>query len=202
MTKTVIDLIRHGEPVGGRRYRGHSIDDPLTEKGWSQMWDAVGAYNAWEQIITSPLQRCQTFASMLRNRHGIPVTVESRFKEVGFGAWEGLSHDEIKIGRTDEYQAFLKDPINHRPQGAEPLGEFIHRVSSAYDEIIECYANQHCLIVAHAGVIRVIIAKTVHAPPASLYRIKINNGGITRIRHTNIGGILELLNGKLSGLEP
>jgi len=34
--------MRHGEPVGGRAYRGHSIDDPLSEKGWQQMWDAVG----------------------------------------------------------------------------------------------------------------------------------------------------------------
>ena len=33
---TRIDLIRHGEPVGGRRYRGQ-IDDPLSEKGWKQM---------------------------------------------------------------------------------------------------------------------------------------------------------------------
>lgn len=38
MTGTLIDLIRHGEPAGGRRYRGHGLDDPLTEKGWSQMW--------------------------------------------------------------------------------------------------------------------------------------------------------------------
>ena len=61
MKETVIDLIRHGEPIGGRRYRGHGVDDPLSEKGWSQMWQAVGNYNAWHHIITSPLQRCQQF---------------------------------------------------------------------------------------------------------------------------------------------
>jgi len=199
MKETVIDLIRHGEPIGGRRYRGHGIDDPLTEKGWFQMWDAVGEYNAWNQIITSPLQRCQVFAHKLGERHKIPVAVEHRFKEVGFGSWEGLSHDEIKIKRANEYQAFLNDPVNHRPLGAEVLDDFIDRVSSAYDETIRRHRNKHCLIVAHAGVIRAIIAKTVHAAPVGLYRIKINNGGITRIRHTETGGLLELLNGKLSG---
>ena len=40
---TLIDMIRHGEPVGGRRYRGQ-IDDPLSEKGWRQMWAAVAAW--------------------------------------------------------------------------------------------------------------------------------------------------------------
>ena len=40
-TETIIDLIRHGEPEGGRAFRGHSIDDPLSEKGWQQMWDVL-----------------------------------------------------------------------------------------------------------------------------------------------------------------
>ena len=197
MTETVIDLIRHGQPAGGRRYRGHGVDDPLSEKGWSQMWHAVGNYNDWRHIITSPLQRCQAFAFALGERHGIDVTVESRFKEVGFGEWEGLSHDEIKIGRVTDYQAFLRDPVNRRPNGAEPLDDFIQRVSSAYEEAIERFQSSHFLIVAHAGVMRAIIAKTVHASPAGLYRIKISNGGITRIRETAEGGVLELLNGKL-----
>ncbi|MER0215944.1 MAG: histidine phosphatase family protein [Nitrosomonas sp.] len=197
MTETVIDLIRHGQPAGGRRYRGHGVDDPLSEKGWSQMWHAVGNYNDWNHIITSPLQRCQAFAFALGERHGINVTVESRFKEVGFGEWEGLSHDEIKIGRVTEYQAFLRDPVNCRPLGAEPLDDFIQRVSSAYEEAIGRCHHSHFLIVAHAGVMRAIIAKTVHASPAGLYRIKISNGGITRIRQTETGGVLELLNGKL-----
>ena len=163
------------------------------------MWDAVGEYNAWNHIITSPLQRCQMFAHALGQRHGINVTAEPRFKEVGFGTWEGLSHDEVKIGRAAEYQAFLKDPENRRPNGAEPLDDFIQRVHSAYEAVIESYSSHHILIVAHAGVMRALIAKTVRASPASLYRIKISNGGITRIRHTETGGILELLNGKLSG---
>lgn len=197
-TETIVDLIRHGEPVGGRRYRGNAIDDPLTEKGWSQMWNAVGEYNSWQQIITSPLQRCQMFARALGKRHDINVTVEPRFKEVGFGVWEGLTHDEIKVNRTSEYHAFLKDPVNHRPQGAEKLDDFIQRVVSAFDETIVRYHNQHCLIVAHAGVIRALVARTVHAAPTGLYRIKISNGGITRLRHTEANEILEFLNGKLT----
>lgn len=197
MKETIIDLIRHGEPVGGRRYRGHTINDPLTEHGWSQMWNAVGDYHHWQQIISSPLERCHAFAVALGKRHQIGVSVESRFKEVGFGIWEGLSHEEIKTGKADEYQGFLSDPVKHRPPGAEALGCFIQRVDSAYDETILCYQGQHCLIVTHAGVIRSIVARVVHAAPAGLYRIKIKNGGITRIRHTETGAVLEFLNGHL-----
>lgn len=198
MPKTVIDLIRHGEPTGGNRYRGHAIDDPLSETGWSQMWDAVGPFHQWNRIVTSPLQRCQAFADALGKRHGIEVIVESRFKEVGFGAWEGLDHNAVKIDRAAEYSAFIHDPVNQRPKDSEPLDDFIQRVSLAYRDIAERYRNEHILIVTHAGVIRTIIAITLNIPPKNLYRIKVNNGGITRIRYTRIGAVLEMLNGKLS----
>lgn len=198
MTETVIDLIRHGEPVGGHRYRGHGVDDPLTEKGWTQMWSAVGDYHQWNHIVSSPLLRCHTFATALGERYSIPVTIEPRFREVGFGTWEGLSHDEIKIARVAEYQSFLQDPVNCRPDGAEPLDDFVERVSAAYDEVIARHTGGRILIVAHAGVLRAIIAKTLHAAPTGLYRIKIRNGGVTRIRHSSEGGVLEFLNGKLS----
>lgn len=199
---TIVDLIRHGEPAGEQRYRGHRVDDPLTEKGWSQMWNSVGEYQKWTNIITSPLQRCSSFAFALGERLNIPVTVESRFKEVGFGIWEGLSHDEVRNNRAEEFQAFIADPVNCRPQGAEPLDTFLQRVNLAYEEIIRVDQSHHYLIVAHAGVIRAIIARTAHVAPSGFYRIKISNGGITRIRHTKTGVVLELLNGTLSGNHP
>lgn len=34
---TRLDLIRHGEPVGGRRFRGDAVDDPLSDTGWQQL---------------------------------------------------------------------------------------------------------------------------------------------------------------------
>jgi len=89
MKTTTIDLIRHGEPEGGSLYRGNSIDDPLSEKGWSQMWAAVEESLEWEKIITSPLRRCRTFAEALANKHDLSVEVDDRLREVGFGNWEG-----------------------------------------------------------------------------------------------------------------
>ena len=93
--ETEIELLRHGEPLGGRRYRG-KLDDALSEKGWQQMWDAVGRRGDWEQIVTSPLQRCRAFALALGERHGLPVAVDARFAEVGFGSWEGRTRQELE----------------------------------------------------------------------------------------------------------
>lgn len=198
MTDTIIDLIRHGEPVGGRAYRGHNIDDPLSDKGWQQMRKAVGNHCPWSNIISSPLLRCKAFAEELATRHGLPVSIDDRLREVGFGEWEGKTPDQLMQQRLAEYNAFYADPVHNRPPGAENLDAFIERVTAAYRQLAEQYAGQHVLVVAHAGVIRAVIAHVLHAEPLGLYRIKVNNAGITRIRVTPRGAMLELHNHSFS----
>jgi len=190
MTKTIVDLIRHGEPEGGRRYRGYNIDDPLTEKGWSQMWNAVGDFSEWGVIVTSPLQRCRAFAEALGEKLGIPVVVEDNLKEVGFGSWEGKTPDELKTSNTEEFDAFYDDPVNNRPEGAESLDEFIRRVVVVYERVVGVYSGKRLLIVAHAGVIRALIANAIDASPAGMYRIGIGNAGVSRIENSELGGKL------------
>lgn len=194
MTDTIIDLIRHGEPVGGRRYRGHKIDDPLSDRGWQQMSQAVGMHPPWSHIISSPLIRCRAFAETLAGKHGISIAIDARLREVGFGDWEGKTPDELKRERLHDYEAFYADPLNNRPSGAEPLEQFIARVTAAYTEIVSHHRGQHILLVTHAGVMRAIIAHILCAGPLGMYRIKVHNAGITRIVSTPDGDMLEYHN--------
>lgn len=198
--ETTIDLIRHGEPIGGRAYRGHSINDPLSEKGWLQMWDAVGEDAPWDQIVTSPLERCQAFAEALMDVYKIPCEAEDDFKEVGFGSWEGRTPDEIKEDNLKEYENFYLDPVNARPKGAEDLKKFITRVKTTYEKVVKKHQGKHILIVAHAGVNRAIIANALHTAPIGLYRIKINNAGISRIKHDSLGNHLLYHNVQLADI--
>ena len=181
--ETRIDLLRHGEPIGGRRYRGQ-IDDALSEKGWEQMWSAVGDSAVWQQIVTSPLLRCCEFADSLAERHQLPVYREPRFREVGFGEWEGKTRAELEQLMPGQVARFYRDPLNQRPPGAEPLEAFGARVHAGFAELLERFAGQSVLVVAHAGVIRAIMAHVLDIPLASMYRIHVANAGISRI-HTD-----------------
>ena len=194
MQETIIDLIRHGEPAGGSRYRGNRIDDPLSEKGWSQMWTAVENAPAWQQIITSPLQRCRAFADALAEKQGIPSQVDQRLKEIGFGAWEGQTRQQIQERNQAEYDNFYRDPVNNRPGGAEPLDVFIERTGHALEDAVRNHTGSHILIVAHAGVIRALITGALGANPGSMYRINIKNAGMSRIIHGRHGARLEFHN--------
>ncbi len=193
---TVIDLIRHGEPRGGRRYRGNSIDDPLSQTGWTQMRDAVGEYDGWDRIVTSPLRRCREFAEELGGRHEVPVAVDDDLREVGFGAWEGRTPDEIATSDPGAYEAFYRDPVRFRPDGAEPLIEFADRVARAYRGILRNHEGTRVLVVSHAGVMRAILALVLGAGPEAMYRIRVDHAGIARVRHNQNGPKLEFHNAR------
>lgn len=191
---TVIDMIRHGEPVGGRRYRGGGIDDPLSERGWAQMWSSVGDFAGWDAIVTSPLQRCRAFAAELGERLERPVTVEPRLREVGMGAWEGRSPDEIQAQEPAAYAAFYRDPVTQRPSGSEPLPVFGQRVAAALEALLDDHAGRHLLVVAHAGVIRAALGHVLRSDPAAWYRTRIDNAGVTRFRRGEQGIRLDFHN--------
>ena len=79
-----IDLLRHGEPVGGRMYRGQ-VDHPLSKKGWCEMNESVAKSTGWDVIYHSPLLRCSEFSADLSQQLGIPAKLDDRLKEIGFG---------------------------------------------------------------------------------------------------------------------
>jgi len=194
MADTVIDFIRHGEPVGGRCYRGNGVDDPLSETGWVQMWSALGDSCPWDEVISSPLQRCHAFARELGERHKRPVHIDDRFREVGFGSWEGRTPEQILASNADEYHAFHEDPLHQRPDGAEPLEAFGKRVAEGLNHLSTHYAGKHLLVVAHAGVIRAALGHVLKADPAAWYRTRIDNAGLTRFRYGAQGVRLEFHN--------
>jgi len=186
MPKTIIDLIRHGEPLGGKKYRGQT-NDPLSDEGWRQMREAVGAYAGWRRIVTSPLDRCAAFAQELGRRRGIPVSVEARFKEIGFGVWEGRTPAELEAAEPGITRRFRLDPLAHRPDGAEPLADLSARVGAAWDDLLARHAGEQVLVVAHGGVIRAVLARVLGLPLAGLFRIEVHYASLSRIKIDGTG---------------
>jgi alpha-ribazole phosphatase/probable phosphoglycerate mutase len=177
---TVIDLIRHGEPVGGALIRGKR-DDPLSETGWKQMWAAVDGERPWQQIISSPLLRCANFAHALGSELNIPVTEEVRLSEIGFGEWEGVDLASLYRDCPEAIDGFWADPPNNPPPGGESFTLFQARVSEALNAILCDYAGKHLLLVAHGGVIRMIIAQVLSMPTEKIFRMEVPYAAVSRI---------------------
>lgn len=182
-------------------YRGHK-DDPLSQKGWQQMRDAVSNFSAWDAIVSSPLQRCALFAQEVANTHNIPIDLENRFMEIHWGAWEGCTVDHINRSEPGTLQAFWRNPLAHTPAGAEKVEDFKVRVLAAWQDLINKYRHQHILLVGHAGITRIVMSHTMNMPLNKIFNISVANAAVTRIHITHVDSIdhhrLLFHNGKLS----
>ncbi|MBF0370404.1 MAG: alpha-ribazole phosphatase family protein [Magnetococcales bacterium] len=178
---TLIDLIRHGEPAGGDKYRG-SLDDPLSPTGWGQMRGAVGDHNPWDSLITSPLLRCREFAQEVSHKHALPLKIDPRFQEMSFGDWEGKTGEELMERDRERLTRFWKNPLDNPPPGGEHLLDLEKRVGAAWEEMIQDNLDKHLLLVAHGGVIRMILSLVMATPLIHLSRWTVPYAGLTRIR--------------------
>ncbi|MDP2784987.1 MAG: histidine phosphatase family protein [Sulfurimicrobium sp.] len=181
MAETLIDLLRHGEPEGGVKFRGHS-DDPLSADGWAQMRAATATAAGWEVIVASPLRRCADFAAELAANHGLPVETEGRLKEIGFGAWEGLTAEQVAASEPQALERFWRDPARHTPPGGESLDAFGQRVAAGWNDLLQRHAGKKILLVCHGGVIRLILAQVLEMPRTHLFRLNVPFASTSRIR--------------------
>ncbi|WP_213879872.1 alpha-ribazole phosphatase family protein [Pseudomonas sp. dw_358] len=176
-----LDLLRHGETECGGGLRG-SLDDALTEHGWRQMHAAVLEGGPWQQVVTSPLQRCALFAEALAGRMGLPLAVEPDLQELHFGAWEGRSAAELMVTDEAGLGRFWADPYGFTPPDGEPVDDFRRRVLSAVGRLHRLYAGQRTLLVSHGGVMRLLLAQARGLPREQLLQVEVANGALFSLR--------------------
>ncbi len=185
---TLVDLMRHGEPVGGRKYRGQ-IDDPLSDTGWAQMRDAVPRPCPWNAVVSSSLRRCSEFAQELSEQQGLPLALDARLMELGFGSWEGKTADELKSNDPGILMRFWSDPTRYRPDGAETLRDFRDRIDAAWRDILARHRGGHVLVVGHAGMIRMLLTLVLDMPMDRLFRWQVPGAHFTRFQIEESDGI-------------
>ena len=191
---TRFDILRHGEPDGEDCFRGSGVDHPLTTLGWSQMQAAVTQKTEWDLIISSSLSRCLDFATQLSTDLSLELVVEDDLKEIGFGSWEGRSKEDVQTNDSEAYKQFCLDPVNKRPGGAEPLEKFSNRVWHKLEKLAVEHNGKRILVIAHAGVIRVITAKTMGLPLNDIYnQLKIEYAATISCRFNDKGKAILLL---------
>ena len=192
---TTLDILRHGECEGGQIYRG-STDVILTESGWSQMQQAIEAATApWEQVITSPLQRCYRFATRLSSQKDLPLMVESRLREAHFGRWEGREVDEVWRTEKAAVIAWIEDPVAASPPAGETTREFFDRVLGGYHRIVTNYRGKRVLLVTPGGVIRMLLAHVLNMPLTAVSRFDVPYACLSRVEilHTGKGDYTRLV---------
>ncbi len=180
--KSIIYLIRHGEVdrSPSRTFLGQT-DLPLNDNGIRQALDLREQLKeiSFRQVFTSPLQRAVQTAALVS---GIPTDSLQKieaFKEINLGAWEGLTVDEVRKRFPGDYEQRGRDLEFFRPEG-EGGESFADLLVRCYPPLLSLAKAQTgpLLVVAHAGVNRVLLSRLQQRPLQLLFDIPQDYCGI------------------------
>lgn len=187
----ILELMRHGETEQGGGLRG-SLDDPLTPVGWQQMREACRTPGPWSRVISSPLRRCRVFAEELVACHGLELASVSGLRELHFGDWEGRHPAELMQDQSDALGRFWADPYAFTPPGGEPVIDFQRRILRALEQLHQAYTGEHLLVVTHAGVMRLLLARARGLPREHLLQVEIGYAERVRLLRHSDGRLEEI----------
>lgn len=169
-------LVRHGETEGQSSIRYHGRTDvALDDYGRAQMRAAARIVRGetFSKVFASPLSRAAEGARIIAG-NGAEVVSIVEFVEIDFGAFEGLTIEEIRQRYPAEYERWRSGRLEasyHYP-GGESGAAFRARVGEGMRRMFELWRGGRsrfrgtALLVAHRGVIRVIINRLVGITPA------------------------------------
>lgn len=156
MTSVPFAVLRHAPTVwnGEKRLQGLS-DTPLSPEGeaLARTWRLPPPADGWRRF-SSPLLRARRTAELLQP--GGPVSIDSRLREMSFGAWEGLSIAELRATIGRRFVEAEARGLDFEPPGGESPRQVMARLRGFAAELAA--SGQPAVIVAHKAVLRALLA--------------------------------------------
>ena len=178
--------IRHGATAYSQeqRYAG-STDIPLTPEGRRQcaaVAQALGPRHV-AAVYASPLARARESAAPIAVAQGLEVTIESDFREMCFGDWEGLRRDEVERRFPHEYELWRTEPERFARPGGETVGAVAERVGRAVAGLRATHLGETVILVSHGIVTRLIVLAALGLGPERLWSVDVSTAGISEIEY-------------------
>lgn len=130
-------------------------------------------------VYASPSQRALDTGRAIASAQGLEPVVHPDLRELDFGELEGMAYDEIAAERPELFRFWMEDPAAVRFPGGEGLTELRARVLPAVAEIRARHEGEAAAVVAHGGVVRVVLADVLGIPDAAFFRLDQPYGGLS-----------------------
>ena len=157
MTKLV--LIRHGMTGWNKqgRYCGHR-DIDLSNQGRVQAKKLGKRLKAveFDKIYCSDRRRALETGRIIFK--GKKITKVKSLREINFGVFEGLKHNEIMKKYDGVYKKWLRNCYRYSIPDAEPMSVFKKRIESAMNKIVRSNPGKNVAVVCHGGVIGAFVS--------------------------------------------
>jgi len=196
---TTILLVRHGEVAGNVGDNPSFVgwnDLPLNERGLQQA-EEVADYLQGEKLAafySSDLQRAKNTAEAIARKHDLTVHIDADMREVNYGAWEGLGEVDLLREYSAQWTVRQNDPWNVAAVEGESYSQMWQRFLPKWNQLVENHMGETVVLVAHNGLIRMLICFLLGTPFENFKRIHVSNGGVSRIESGASGVLLRSIN--------
>jgi len=194
---TKLLLVRHGQTLWNHiaRYQGHTdIDLSATGRNQAHLLSLRLATVSLQAVYASDLKRALDTARIIAEPHGLDVQALPQLREINFGAWEGLTFQEIEARYPEIANKWHSSPGSVRIPDGETFQELMERAYGAVLDLAKSNDPGTVAVVTHGGAIRSIISALLGMDLNNLFRIRQDNAALNIIDFYDGYGILNLLN--------
>ncbi|KMJ44025.1 alpha-ribazole phosphatase [Xenorhabdus khoisanae] len=171
-----IFLVRHGQTQANIDgvFCGKT-DLPLTEVGVKQAQQlAIALKNiTFQSVHCSKKQRAHQTAQIISSSG---IQNDSRLNELDFGAWELRHHENIAKEDPQAWSRWLVDWQQGCPPEGESFRHFAERVKEYTEELRSDAVSVNRLIVAHQGVLGLLLAGLLKLPVTAMWSFPFQQG--------------------------
>lgn len=191
-------LVRHGETDWNRieRFRGRA-DLPLSPVGLAQAeaaaqriaadWSPAAAY-------TSPLTRAVQTAQAIASRCGLVAQPYPDLVDIDYGAWQGLTPEEVQRRWPRAYHAWYRVPHVARIPDGETLDQVKTRAIRAIIEIGRRHEDQTVVVVSHTVVNRTILLGILETGLGRFWHVRQDTAALNVFESSPSGFVVVSLN--------
>lgn len=173
MTSFELHLLRHGATTAPGRLIGRTDCDPAIGGIADCVAQATDLRVA--HLIASDLRRARRAGEAIAAVRGIALRIDPRWRELDFGAWDGLAPADID---ADALGRFWDDPDASPPPGGECWSSLVTRVSGA----IAALAPVPTLIVTHGGAMRAALHSLCGFDRRQLWAFDLSHAALVSLR--------------------
>jgi alpha-ribazole phosphatase len=167
-----LHLMRHGPPLRPGLLLGHT-DEPALDPACPKLLGRAGGL-AVEGIVTSDLSRARISAELAATARGLPLSIDPRWRELGFGDWEGLAPALVP---QDLLGRFWADPDGDPPPGGERWSGLRNRVAKGLAAI-----SRPTLVFTHAGAMRAALSVLTGLDHRGVWALDLPYGALLTLR--------------------
>ena len=191
-------LIRHGQTDWNLlgKYQGQT-DIALSGEGIRQA-DLLAQnfpVDTLDIIYTSDLQRAFMTAERLAEKFSAPLYADKALRELNFGAWEGLTYQEIAERWPQEVKNLFGAPEKLQIPEGETFLMLQRRAMNKIQEIRAENEGKNVAVVAHGAISKAILTALLHIPLHYVWTLRQDNTAVNILRFDDEFVSVELLNG-------